>query len=223
MDIYLVALLFGGIGLIGMGLLGAGARGHGGLRGGHSAAGHGAGHLASGHAAGHGHAAPGGHAVAHGAPHSHAGGHQAGGAPGLSPLWQLMSPRILFAIAFGIGATGLALRSIFGGIILFGCALIGGLALERLVVQPLWNLLMRFGSNPAMTLESAVTADATVVSSFDANGHGMVSVEVDGQIVQLLATLQTNEIGHSQRVRAGDTVRIEEIDAQRNRCTVSRL
>ena len=49
---------------------------------------------------------------------------------------------------------------------------------------------MRFASTPASMLESAVTDEATAVTSFDANGQGIVSVEVDGQIVQILATLQ---------------------------------
>lgn len=134
-----------------------------------------------------------------------------------------MSPRIILAVAFGMGATGLVLRPLLGGVVLLGVAALGGVAVERVVVRPLWNLFMRFGSNPALTLESAVMSEALVTSSFDASGHGMVSIEVDGQVVQLLASLRAPEIGAGTRVRAGDRVRIEDIDAARNRCTVTRL
>ena len=134
-----------------------------------------------------------------------------------------MSPRIILALAFGMGATGLVLRPLLGGVVLLGTSVLGGLAVERVVVRPLWNLFMRFGSNPALTLESAVMSEALVTSSFDASGHGIVSIEVDGQVVQLLASLRAPEIGPGARVRAGDRVRIEDIDAARNRCTVTRL
>ncbi len=224
MDIYLISLLIGGLGLAAMGLMGLGSHGH------DSGGGHG--HDAGG---GHGHAGHSGHGdlTIH---HGHTGGnggHDAGhvhhgeqhhDAQAASPLLQLMSPRVIFSVAFGLGATGLALRPLLiGGPLLAFAAIAGGIALERLIVQPLWNWFMRFGSNPAMTLESAIESEAVVVSSFDSSGHGLVSVEVDGQVVQLLATLRRAELGKGDRVKAGDTVRIEEIDAARNRCTVTRL
>jgi hypothetical protein len=58
--------------------------------------------------------------------------------------------------------------------------------------------------------------------NFDANGNGLVAVELDGQVVQLLATLNSNERGVARRVRAGDRLRIEAVD-DRNRCTVTYL
>jgi hypothetical protein len=99
---------------------------------------------------------------------------------------------------------------------------LGGLLFERVLVRPLWNFAMRFASKPAVTLESAVTDEATAVTSFDANGQGIVSIEVDGQVVQILATLQRDDraLGGA-RVRAGQRVRIEDVDATKNCCTVS--
>ena len=227
MDLYLIFLLIGGIGLAAMGLMGLGAHGHdgGGL---HGHAGHGghAGHdinVAHGHG-GHdvggaqGHAGNGGHDASHHHDVSHQQQSHA-----TSMLLQFMSPRVLFAIALGMGASGLVLKPFFGEPLLFIGALCGGLLLEKVVVQPVWNWFMRFGSNPALTLESAIQSEATVVSSFDASGHGLVAVEVDGQLVQMLATLRRAELGIGDRIRAGDTVRIEEIDPARNRCTVTRL
>jgi hypothetical protein len=88
----------------------------------------------------------------------------------------------------------------------------------------LWNVSMRFASEPALTLESAVTDEATAVTSFDANGQGIVSLEVDGQVVQILATLRSNDrILPGPRIRAGQRVRIEDVNPDKNCCTVSLL
>lgn len=122
----------------------------------------------------------------------------------------------------GFGFAGLLLRPVLGGPLLLAGAVAGGVLFERLLVAPLWNLAMRFASAPAVTLESAVSDEATAVTSFDANGQGIVSLEVDGQVVQILATLRPDDraLG-AARVRAGQRVRIDEVDAAQNRCTVS--
>jgi len=44
-----------------------------------------------------------------------------------------------------------------------------------------------------------------------------------GEVVQILGTLTPDERKNGVRVRAGDTVRVEEVDSVRNRCTVSRI
>jgi hypothetical protein len=44
---------------------------------------------------------------------------------------------------------------------------------------------------------------------------------VDGQVVQLLGTLRTEDLAAGIRVRAGDRVIIESIDSRRQRCVVS--
>ncbi|MBA3671607.1 MAG: hypothetical protein H0W68_06240 [Gemmatimonadaceae bacterium] len=43
---------------------------------------------------------------------------------------------------------------------------------------------------------------------------------MDGQIVQLLATLTPDDRERGIRVRQGDVVRVSSVDAERNRCTV---
>jgi hypothetical protein len=134
-----------------------------------------------------------------------------------------MSPRFLFSLCLGFGMVGVVLRPMLGGPLLLGAALVGGVIFERLLVSPLWNFTMRFASTPATTLESSVSDEATAVTSFDANGQGIVSFEVDGQVVQILATLQPNDRLLGTRVRAGQRVRIEDVDAEKNRCTVSIL
>jgi hypothetical protein len=194
-----------------MALSGLGNRGHSSAQG----SGHGA-HIGHGHG-GHSHAG-----------HLHAGGH-AHPATSLmqsaasKTLWSITSPRFLFSFALGFGVAGQILKSAIGGPLLLAAAIAGGILFERLLVSPLWNLAMRFASEPAATLESAITDEATAVTSFDGNGQGIVSLEVDGQVHQILATLKASDRLPGTRVRAGQRLRIEEVDAERHRCTVTLL
>jgi len=213
MDLYISSLLLGAAGLGAMALGGLGHRGHAGS----AARGHG---HATGH--GHGHAAGHVHGVQHSA-HAHAVGNTSSGRAAVSnTLWTITSPRFLFSLVLGFGFAGLLLRPVLGGPLLLAGAVAGGVLFERILVAPLWNFAMRFASAPAVTLESAVSDEATAVTTFDANGQGIVSLEVDGQIVQILATLRPDDraLG-AARVRAGQRVRIDEVDAERNRCSVS--
>lgn len=134
-----------------------------------------------------------------------------------------MSPRMLFSVLLGLGLTGVVLQGTLGGVFLFLVALAGGIVFERVLVTPLWNGMMRFASKPALTLESCVSDEATAVTTFDGRGQGIVSVELDGQVVQLLATLRPADREVGGRVRAGARVRIDDVDAVQNRCTVSLL
>jgi hypothetical protein len=127
----------------------------------------------------------------------------------------------LFSLALGFGTAGLLFRPMLGGPLLAAAAAVGAVAFEWWIVSPLWNFAMRFASKPAATLESAVSDEATAVTAFDKNGEGIVSLEVDGQVVQILATLQPNDRLLGTRVRAGQRVRIEEVNTQKNSCTVS--
>ena len=208
MDLYTWTLLLGAAGLGAMAVSGLGHHGH------------------SGHhpAGGHGHA------------HHHGGGAKGGGAPAHSgiahnasaaaarTLLAVTSPRLIFSLLLGFGAAGALLRPLLGGPLLFAAAIAGGLVFERGIVTPLWNFSMRFASQPAQTLESAITDEATAVTSFDANGQGIVSLEVDGQVVQILATLNnTDRQLPGPRIRAGQRVRIEDVNPEKNCCTVSLL
>jgi hypothetical protein len=131
----------------------------------------------------------------------------------------LLSPRVLFALLVGFGAGGL-LATPLGEPWRAGAAVLAAAVFEGLLVGPLWRLLFRFESAPAATLESAIEDDARAVMGFDANGQGLVALDVDGQIVQLLATLAPDDRARGARIRSGDIVRVSSIDAARNRCTV---
>jgi hypothetical protein len=204
MDLYVITLAVGAVGMLAMAFGGA-SRGKAGSAG-HAAHSGQAGH--SGHA---GHAGQGGRSLR--AP---------SGRGGANVLLHLMSPRVLFSVCVGFGASGLIIRPRLGeGIILFGASLVLGVLFERALVTPIWNFAFRFASNPAVTLESAVMSDATAVTAFDANGCGLIAVEVDGRLVQLLGTLQDVDRELRSRVVAGSRLRIEAVDAERNRCTVS--
>ncbi|MDQ6830195.1 MAG: hypothetical protein M3081_15165 [Gemmatimonadota bacterium] len=212
MDPYIFSLVLGAVGLGAMALSGIGHQTH--------------------HGGGPGHAAHHGHGQAH---HGalRGGGRHAGGAKGgahsnvqsatRDAVFALMSPRVLFSVLLGLGATGVLLRGTLDGGWRLGAAIAGGILFERLLVTPVWNFSLRFASKPALTLESCIADEAKVVSGFDANGQGLVAIELDGQVVQLLGTLQSTDRAAGVRVRAGDRVRIEEVDSERNRCTVSAL
>jgi membrane protein implicated in regulation of membrane protease activity len=129
---------------------------------------------------------------------------------------------VLFAVMTGFGAIGLAAAPL-GEPIQFGVALAGAAAFEVFLVGPLWRFLFKFESRAALTLESAVEDEARAVTSFDANGNGLVSVDVDGQLVQLLAILAPDDRDRGVRVRRGDLVRVADVDAARGRCTVTTL
>jgi hypothetical protein len=211
MDIYWFSLALGALGL---GVMALGAVGHA-SHGGH---GHG-GHAHGGHG-GHGHGAhaDGGHGHhGHGAHGPHVGG---GGA---ALLWTLATPRLVFATLLGFGAAGMLLRGVLGGLALAAAALVAGVAFERLAIRPLMNFLLRFASSPAQTLETTLFDEARAASGFDANGEGLVAVDVDGQVVQVLGTLRHEDRALGVRVRAGDRLRIEDVDGERHRCTVSYL
>lgn len=119
---------------------------------------------------------------------------------------------------------GRALRPFFGGGLLLALAAVGlGILFEWMLVRPLWNLIFRFASKPALTLESCVEDEATAVTGFDRNGQGIISVDLDGQVIQMLATLRADDRALGAAVRAGDRVRIADVDSARNRCTVAVL
>jgi hypothetical protein len=134
-----------------------------------------------------------------------------------------LSPRVLFNFLVGFGATGLILERLVGPVLALPIAVLGGASFEAFVVRPIFNSLFRFESQPAQTLGSALMSEGRAVTGFDANGNGLISLELGGEIVQVLGTQLKDERAAGVRIRAGDIVRIEEVDDTRNRCTVSRI
>lgn len=202
---YAFCLVLGATGLAVMAFFGFGHHGpdHGGHVGHHG-----------GHDAGHGH---------HGGPGPghHAGDGHGHGESGLGRLTALLSPRLLFSVLVGIGATGLIARPFLFEPLTAFTALGGGVLFERWLVGPIWRFMFRFESRPALMLESVVMEQAEAMMDFDAKGQGLIRLELDGQVVQLLGTLTAEDLARSHRIRRGDLLRIEDVDTARNRCTVS--
>ena len=201
---FLGAMVLGLVGLVAMSLLGFT---HG--------------HATHGHAA-HGHSAHGHADTGHGA-HGHHGHSSHGHAPhdsSATKFLAFLSPRVLFSLALGFGASGLVLDTFFPLWVAVILAAVGALALERLIVYPYWNWLMRFASAPAEMMNDTVRVKARAVMPFDASGSGLIQLELDGQVRQVLGTLMPEQRGTT--VLAGDAVRVESVDARGN-CTVSKL
>jgi hypothetical protein len=198
MNPYPFALALGASGLAAMAVLGLGSHAH---HGGHGHDGH-----------------------AHGGHHGHDHGHTAHGhhEPAALRVAAIISPRLWFTLLAGFGAAGLLVRPLVaGGPLRLAAAVLGAALFEALLARPLWNFAFRFASRPATTLEACVTDEVQAVTGFDRDGHGLVAVELDGQVVHILATLHPADRAAGIRVRAGDRVRVEEVDPARNRCVVS--
>ncbi len=141
-------------------------------------------------------------------------------------LLGLLSPRVFLSILLGFGATGLILRPLahWSTLLLFVLAAIGGWSFERLLITPLWELLLGFASRPAETLDTMEMSEGEAVTDFDADGHGLIAVQLDGQVRQVLGTLCPEDRAASHaRVRTGERLFIRTVNRQRNTCTVSRL
>lgn len=219
MDLFTFCLSLGFVGLLLMSVLGA-LGGHGG----HAAHGHASHdfHLGGHHGHGdlhvhathhHGNAAP----SSHGANHGHAAPHSASSG---AKLLSYLSPRVGFAVLVGFGATGLLVAPYLSATPQLGAALAGGIGFEKLIISPLWNGLMRFGSNPARTLESALLEEATAITAFDEKGFGLVTIDLDGHEMRVLARIEIQN--GAPRVRAGEKLIVDEVDAARGQCRVSR-
>ncbi len=219
MDAYSFSLALGGLGLAVMGLRAAGQGHSHGSGQSHSPSHHGGGH--QGHAghgpAGHG-AASAGQAAGHQVAHHHPGAPKGFG----KSAWAWASPRVWFSVLVGAGASGLLAKAFLFEPLVLLIAVAGGLAFERFLVGPIWNFLLRFESRPALSLESTLYEEVLADTDFDQAGQGIVKVELDGQIVQLLGTLAPADRA-GDRVRRGARLRVEEVDAGRNRCVVSRI
>lgn len=220
MDLYLACFSIGFIGLLIMALMGLGHHGHDAHHD-HGELGHMHGH--------HAHHADGGHHSVHGGhAHTHNGHHEAGesqaGAPPAGPwmsIWSLLSPRVLFSLCFGFGAIGLIAKPYVQAGLLVAIALVGAIIFEKALVTPVSNFFFRFESKPARTLESAICEEAVAVTNFDAQGHGLIAIDLDGRSIQVLGTLSAPERADGTRVAAGDKLFIQAVDAKRNSCTVS--
>jgi hypothetical protein len=133
----------------------------------------------------------------------------------------LPSPRLVFSV--------LALYGAFGGVFIAAhlslawaalAAIVPTAVVERFAVTPLWRLLFRYQGQPSSPLAEVVMSEATAVTAFR-KGRGIVSVVRDGRSVQFSARLVDAQVGVP--VRVGDRLRVEDVEPERERLTVSTL
>lgn len=214
---YELLLLVGGLGFLAMALLGM-VHGSGGARAGHS-----------GHAVGHGHVPALGHGHGHGGhvakgfhlPKAFKGGKMIKGRG--SSLLMLISPMDLFAMALGAGAAGVLLKGLVAPGLLVYFAVAGALFFNFLIIKPIFMIAMKFVSKPSEGLEGTAAVTAIATTKFDAEGKGLVQLTLDGQLVQVLANLDTAESELGERVNKGDEVTVVQYDAKHNSCVVTKL
>ena len=132
-----------------------------------------------------------------------ANGHESRLGPRATVL-ALLSPRTFFSFLLGFGATGLLLRPLVpaSALLLLALAVGGGWGFETLVMNPLWTFLFRFASTPARTLDTLALEEGRAATDFDAAGNGLITVDLDGQVRQVLGTLTPEERGLHRAARS---------------------
>lgn len=221
--------------------------GHSVGHGDHSALGHGHGHLGHGHV-GHPHATPAHTTPAHTGNHGVV--HDASGVPGSSetapihlrtvspktaglakgaakpgrgfPTWLLISPLDVFSLSLGAGSAGLLAAGKILEPLLLVFAIFCGILFNYLAIRPMMSFMLGFASKPIEGLEGALAKPSQATTSFDATGRGLVTLSLDGEVVQILARLDEDELSRGVKVRSGDTLLVIDIDPVRNSCRVSK-
>lgn len=175
----------------------------------------GAAHAGGGHAGGAHPSAAGDHGAAPGREMIVAAGPAPSGLVRFIP-----SPRAVFTLLALYGAFGNALvqAAHLSGLVAAFVALLPALAVERLVVAPLWNLVFHFQGQPSSPLEELIFSEARAVTPFR-NGRGLVSIVRDGRLVQFSARLREDQA--RLPVKVGEMLRIEDVDAANERVTVA--
>ena len=154
--------------------------------------------------------------------HGHHGHHHGGlGKFGRFKFLLAISPIDIFAVCLGVGAAGILLPRTLAGTSVLIIAILIGLVFDILLLKPVFNFALRFVSTPSDGLEGMVAKFATSVSNFDSNGRGLVSVVIDAEEKQLLATLEESEKGNA--VKKGEQLIVTGVDPRRNTCSVSRI
>jgi hypothetical protein len=183
---------------------------------------------------GHGHGLAGSHTGHLGAAtHAHAtDGAPAGSTPGVTQALLasapathvgrrfLPSPRTVFSVLALYGAFGNALvhAAHFSPGIAALLASGPALLVEWILIRPVWNLMFRFQAEASSPLEALILAEAQAVVPFR-NGRGVITTIRDGRRIQLQAQLRAEDA--ARPVAVGERLRIEDVDPQRERVTVS--
>lgn len=178
---------------------------------------------------GHSHPAPtpaqgSGHASTHQTGHHSSGSRTAANRPPGAVLYGLLawlSPIYICGAVLGFGATGTLVSPILQGWLQLGAALVGAYVLCSFCIRPLLTGVQKWASLPAKTLTDAMLENGTAVTDFDSQGYGLVRLNLDGQVLQLLGQLAPEE-RRGDRVRSGETLFVRSVDPAKQRCIVCR-
>ena len=132
-----------------------------------------------------------------------------------------LSPVYICGAIVGFGATGTLVSPILQGWLQLGAALAGAYVLCFFCIRPMLTGIQKWASLPAKTLSDAMLEDGTAVTDFDAKGYGLVRLNLDGQVVQLLGQLDPEEHSGSP-IRSGEVLFVRSVDPARQRCVVCR-
>lgn len=122
----------------------------------------------------------------------------------------------------GAGAVGLLVKPILAGALLTLAAVTGALIFDIGIVRTLAHFVERWSADPSSGLEGTIAHSGEAVTNFDAKGQGVIRLTLDGQIVQLLATLENTEIQAGVKVKKGDSLMVVQVDGTKNKCLVTR-
>ncbi|BDI29104.1 hypothetical protein CCAX7_11550 [Capsulimonas corticalis] len=140
-----------------------------------------------------------------------------------APLLSLLSPLTFFSLCVGAGASGMMLESRHLPSLWTGLgAVAGALIFYTLIVRPIWSFLFRFASKPSEALEGTVSHEAVAMSRFE-RGKGVVQVNIDGQLVRILANLETDKEGRPGDIEPGEKLLVVSVDGRANSCRVMRI
>ena len=130
------------------------------------------------------------------------------------------TPRAIFTVMALFGAFAFALQeSLHLSAPLSGfAAIVPAVAIEYLAARPLWNWMFSFQGKPSSPLETMILKEARAVTPFS-NGKGVVAINHDGRVVQFSASLPAHQ--SMMPVHVGDALCIDEVDAARQRVSVS--
>lgn len=227
MTVFLALMAAGLTGLLVMAIPAFGRHGGIGTPHGLGAAGHSGLHLGPAHGAIHAGGAAQGAIHAGGAAIGHtltaAGkGAAKSAASSASSLRFLPSPRMVFSLLALYGAFGNVLNGSLHLAMPIAAvlAIVPAALLEKFAVTPLWNTMLGAQGVPSSPLEALTLCEGEAVTPFR-NGKGIVAMERDGRLVQFSAQLLPEQ-AHLP-VRVGDRLRVEEVDAARERMTVTLL
>lgn len=134
----------------------------------------------------------------------------------------LLSPLDIFSMALGAGAAGLIFSSLANPSLAWIPAILGGIVFCFFVTRPLMRFGRRFESQPSEGLEGTIAQQARAITGFDAQGRGLIAIQLDGQERQVLALLDPGEIKNGISVKRGDDVVILSVDSAKNLCTVTK-